>query len=91
MNGIVLLIYYRSPRTRLKTRGDRPFEAVASKLWNARPTPLRFADSVGAFKMQLKIYLFSHLGNLYTLMFVYCVCIIYCDSYRVLCSCSLLV
>ena len=34
------------PHTHLKTRGDRAFKAIASKLWNALPTPLRLADSV---------------------------------------------
>ena len=34
------------PCPRLKTHGDRAFEAVARKLWNDLPAPLRSADSV---------------------------------------------
>ncbi len=37
-------------RTRLKTRCDWAFEAVAPKLWNALPTPWQSADSIGSFK-----------------------------------------
>ena len=47
------------PRTRLKTRGDRSFEAVAPNLWNALPIALRSAVSVEAFKKQLKTHLFK--------------------------------
>lgn len=47
------------PKTRLKTRGDRSFQAVAPKLWNALPLSLRVVDSVDSFKKQLKTLLFS--------------------------------
>ena len=46
------------PRTRLRTRGDRSFQAVAPKLWNDLPISLRSIESVDAFKRQLKTYLF---------------------------------
>lgn len=46
------------PRTRLKTRGDRSFKAVAPRLWNDLPQSLRILDSVDIFKSQLKTHLF---------------------------------
>ena len=46
------------PHTRLKTRGDRAFEVVAPKLWNALPAPLWSGDSVNSFKKQVKTHLF---------------------------------
>lgn len=46
------------PKTRYKTRGDRSFQAVAPRLWNALPLSLRMADSVDSFKRQLKTLLF---------------------------------
>jgi len=47
------------PQTRLKTRGDWAFEAVAPKLWNALAAPRRFADSTASFKLHLKTYPFT--------------------------------
>ena len=47
------------PRTHLKTRGDRAFEAVAPKLWDALPAHLQSADSVDSFKANLKTFLFG--------------------------------
>lgn len=47
-----------TPRTCLKTRGDRAFEAMAPRLWNALPSSIRFAENVDGFKGQLKTYLF---------------------------------
>ena len=46
------------PRTRLKTCGDRAFEAMAPRLWNALPTSIRFAENVDCFKGQVKTHLF---------------------------------
>ena len=46
------------PRTRLQTRGDRSFQAVAPKLWNGLPPSLRCLDSVESFKKALKTHLF---------------------------------
>ena len=46
------------PRARLKTKGDRAFQTVAPKLWNALPLDLRSAVSVEAFKKQLKTVLY---------------------------------
>jgi len=45
-------------KTRLKTRGDHSFQAVAPKLWNALPLSLRVADCVDSFKNQLSTLLF---------------------------------
>ena len=47
------------PRTHLKTKGDKAFQAVAPKLWNALPQALRFAASVDIFKSNLKTLLFE--------------------------------
>ena len=46
------------PRTRLKTKGDRAFEAAAPRLWNALPLELRTAPSEASFKKQLKTHFF---------------------------------
>nr|XP_054596020.1 uncharacterized protein LOC129163078 [Nothobranchius furzeri] len=46
-------------RTRLKTKGDRSFAAVAPRLWNSLPLSLRSVDSVDSFKKQLKTHLFK--------------------------------
>uniref|UniRef100_A0A669CLJ3 Reverse transcriptase domain-containing protein n=1 Tax=Oreochromis niloticus TaxID=8128 RepID=A0A669CLJ3_ORENI len=45
--------------TRLKTKGDKAFVTVAPRLWNSLPLSLRSADSVVAFKKQLKTHLFK--------------------------------
>ncbi|KAF7651874.1 hypothetical protein LDENG_00103930 [Lucifuga dentata] len=45
------------PRTRLKTRGDHAFQAVAPKLWNALPA-VRSADSEVVFRRKIKTFLF---------------------------------
>ena len=47
------------PSTRLKTKGDRAFQVVAPKLWNALPQELRSAPSVDLFKNRLKTLLFA--------------------------------
>uniref|UniRef100_A0A8C6VU81 Reverse transcriptase domain-containing protein n=1 Tax=Nothobranchius furzeri TaxID=105023 RepID=A0A8C6VU81_NOTFU len=46
-------------RTRLKTKGNRSFAAVAPRLWNSLPLSLRSVDSVVFFKKQLKTHLFK--------------------------------
>lgn len=46
------------PRTRLKTRGDRAFVALAPRLWNDLPAELRLAPSLDRFKGLLKTHLF---------------------------------
>lgn len=43
--------------TRLKTKGDRAFVTVASKLWNSLPLSLRSVHSVVSFKKLLKTQL----------------------------------
>ena len=47
------------PHTRFKTRGDRSFQAVAPRLWNALPLSLRCINSVDTFKKHLKTLLFK--------------------------------
>lgn len=47
------------PRTQFQTRGARSFQAVAPRLWNDLPLSLRSVASVGAFKTQLKTFLFA--------------------------------
>jgi hypothetical protein len=51
------------PRTRYRTRGDRSFQAVASRLWNDLPPSMRSLDSVDAFKCRLKTHLFVQAFN----------------------------
>ncbi|KAF7640966.1 hypothetical protein LDENG_00002640 [Lucifuga dentata] len=46
------------PRTHLKTHGDRAFQAVAPKLWNALPSSVHYVDSEAVFRRQLKTFLF---------------------------------
>lgn len=46
------------PRTHFKTRGDRGFQAVAQKIWNALPFSLRSTDSCTIFMKRLKTFLF---------------------------------
>ena len=48
-----------TPRTRLKTYGDRAFSAAAPAVWNSLPPELRAATSSSIFKTQLKTHLFS--------------------------------
>ena len=47
------------PKTNLKTKGDKAFQAIAPKLWNALPQALRVAASVEFFKTNLKTLLFE--------------------------------
>ncbi|CAL9684539.1 unnamed protein product [Knipowitschia caucasica] len=46
------------PRTKLRTMGDRAFQAAAPKLWNALPPHLRAPQSLENFKRGLKTFLF---------------------------------
>jgi len=39
--------------------GDRAFSAASPRSWNSLPPAIRLADSVDAFKVQLKTYLFA--------------------------------
>ncbi|KAK0138256.1 hypothetical protein N1851_025428 [Merluccius polli] len=48
-----------TPRTRLKTFGDRAFCAMAPTLWNTLPLPTRSATSLAQFQKHLKTHLFS--------------------------------
>ena len=48
-----------SPRTKLKTYGDRAFSAAAPAVWNSLPPELRAATSCSSFKTQLKTHLFN--------------------------------
>lgn len=51
------------PPFRLSTVGGRSFSINAPQLWNSLPPTLRNITSVGAFKSQLKTYLFNkHFG-----------------------------
>lgn len=47
------------PRTKLSTMGDRAFQAVAPRLWNALPEPLRAPQTLEVFKKGLKTFLFQ--------------------------------
>ena len=49
----------QTPKTFLKTKGDRAFQAVAASLWNALPQFLKEAASVNIFKNNLKTLLFA--------------------------------
>ncbi|KAK0154829.1 hypothetical protein N1851_002861 [Merluccius polli] len=46
------------PRTKLKTMGDRAFQAAAPRLWNALPDHLRAPQTEDVFKKGLKTFLF---------------------------------
>ncbi|XDV33545.1 hypothetical protein PO909_003925 [Leuciscus waleckii] len=47
------------PRSRLCTLGGRSFSALAPKLWNRLPQPLRDCPSLPFFKAHLKTFLFN--------------------------------
>ena len=52
-----------TPKTRLKTYGDRSFSFAAPKEWNKLPLHIKISPSVDCFKSQLKTYLFKqHFG-----------------------------
>jgi hypothetical protein len=46
--------------TRLVTIGDRAFPVAAAKLWNELPGDITAAQSLTAFRRQLKTFLFRH-------------------------------
>ena len=48
----------KTPRTKLRTMGDRAFCSAAPRLWNALPDHLRAPQTTDAFKRNLKTYLF---------------------------------
>uniref|UniRef100_A0A8C2BXZ1 Reverse transcriptase domain-containing protein n=1 Tax=Cyprinus carpio TaxID=7962 RepID=A0A8C2BXZ1_CYPCA len=52
-----------APHTHFKTRGDRSFQVVAPRLWNALPPSIRCLDCVENFKTQLKTLLFKEAFN----------------------------
>lgn len=52
-----------TPKSRLKTRGDRAFAVAAPKLWNSLPFPIRTAPNLVHFKSLLKTHLFSRAFN----------------------------
>ena len=47
------------PKTRLKTFGDRAFQAAAPRLWNSIPISIRQSSSTNIFKRSLKTHLFK--------------------------------
>ena len=51
------------PNTRLITKGDKAFQAIAPRLWNALPQVLREAPTVGIFKSTLKTLPFKKAGE----------------------------
>lgn len=55
------------PRTRLSTVGGRSFSALAPKLWNSLPQPLRNCSSLPFFKTHLKTFLFNDHFSSYNL------------------------
>ena len=46
------------PKTRLKTYGDRGFQAASAKEWNVLPLNIKHSSSVASFKTNLKTHLF---------------------------------
>ena len=49
----------QTPRSRLRTYGDRAFAIAAPRLWNMLPLNLRQLDSESAFRKKLKTHLFK--------------------------------
>ena len=47
------------PKTKLKTYGDRGFEAASAKEWNLLPLDIKLAPSLASFKTHLKTFLFK--------------------------------
>ena len=48
-----------TPKTRLKTYGDRSFVACAPELWNKLPLSIRSTQTLNSFKKLLKTHLFN--------------------------------
>ena len=53
------LLQLAVPTTRLKTFGDRCFEAAAPKEWNKLPMYIKLSPSITSFKSNVKTYLFK--------------------------------
>ena len=53
----------KTPKTKLKTCGDRAFSKAAAVLWNDIPHDIRSSDSLTEFKRRLKIFLFKRHYN----------------------------
>ncbi|KAL3059884.1 hypothetical protein OYC64_014482 [Pagothenia borchgrevinki] len=48
-----------TPRTKLRTFGDRAYSVAAPTLWNALPAEIRNIPTLDAFKRALKSHLFA--------------------------------
>ena len=55
LGGTILV----QPKSKLKSAGDRSFQTVAPRLWNALPRELRDCQSLNLFKKRLKTHLFK--------------------------------
>ena len=53
------LLQLAVPTTRLKTFGDRCFEAAAPKEWNKLPMYIKLSPSITSFKSNIKTHLFK--------------------------------
>ena len=53
------LLQLEVPKTRLKTFGDRAFEAAAAKEWEKLPIIIKESPSVSTFKTSIKTHLFK--------------------------------
>ena len=53
------LLQLAVPTTRLKTFGDRCFEAAAPKEWNKLPLNIKLSTSIASFKSSVKTHLFE--------------------------------
>jgi hypothetical protein len=49
----------KTPKTKLKTFGDRAFAASAPFIWNSLPTNIRYIDNIDTFKTNIKTFLFK--------------------------------
>ena len=69
------------PKTRLKTFGDRAFQAAAPRLWNSLPIHIRQSKSTNIFKGLLKTHLFKAAYDWCSLV-LNCdiMCLFYCDN-----------
>ena len=47
-----------TPKTKLKSFGDRAFSSYGPRIWNSRPKRIRDIDKIEIFKKQLKHHLF---------------------------------
>jgi len=56
--------YLVIPKFKYKKFGGRSFAVQGPKLWNTLPTFLRSITVLGAFKSQLKTYLFRQAFNM---------------------------